>query len=184
MPLSFLSHMADVSLFGLDPTGPHLVNVALHAANVFLLLCPRLGWRRVAVTDRRTKADFARQMKAVVDEHFPAAAVVRVVLDNLNTHTKGALSEAFGPAEARRIADRLEFVDTPTRASWLNMAALEWSVLKRQCLDRRIGTADDLAREVGACVRDRNAAGARIDWTFRVPDARIKLAHLYPATSL
>lgn len=153
-------------------------------ANMFMMVCPLLGWREVTVTERRTALDFASQMKALVDDHFPEATVVRVVLDNLNTHTKGALYEAFGPAEAKRIADRLEFVYTPKHASWLNMAELEWSVLSRQCLGRRIATAEDLRRAVEAWVEERNAAGVKITWSFRLPDARVKLAHLYPVNSL
>lgn len=153
-------------------------------ANLFMLLCPLLGWREVAVTERRTARDFAEQMKTLVDEHFPEAEVVRVVLDNLNTHSKGSLYEAFPAAEAKRIADRLELVYTPKHASWLNMAELEWSVLKRQCLARRRATAEELRGEVGAWVKGRNAAGVTITWSFRVPDARVKLAHLYPTNSL
>lgn len=153
-------------------------------ANLFLLLCPLLGWRQVSVTQRRTKKDFAQQMQALVDVHFPQAERITVVLDNLNTHRKGALYEAFPPEEAKRIADRLEFVYTPKHASWLNMAELEWSVLMRQCLDRRLATAEDLRHEVDAWVQPRNAAQVKIDWTFRLPEARIKLKHLYPANSL
>jgi transposase len=153
-------------------------------ANLFMMLCPLLGWREVTVTERRTALDFAARMKALVDDYFPAATVVRVVLDNLNTHTKGSLYEAFDPAEAKRIADRLELVYTPKHASWLNMAELEWSVLTRQYLSRRIATAEELRRGVEAWVKARNAAGVRIAWSFRLPDARVKLAHLYPANSL
>jgi transposase len=153
-------------------------------ANMFMMVCPLLGWREVVVTERRTKVDFAEQMKALVDEHFPQAERVTVVLDNLNTHTKGALYNAFPPEEAKRIADRLELVYTPTHASWLNMAELEWSVLVRQCVNRRIATAEELQSEIAAWVKERNAAGVKINWSFRIPEARIKLAHLYPAESL
>jgi transposase len=152
--------------------------------NLFMLICPLLGWRHVAVTERRTKVDFAHQMQALVDVHFPDAERITVVLDNLNTHTKGALYEAFAPEEAKRIADRLELVYTPKHASWLNMAELEWSVLVRQCLSRRIATAEAVRREVEAWVQARNARGVKITWSFRIPEARIKLAHLYPAKSL
>jgi transposase len=153
-------------------------------ANLFMLACPLRGWRHVEVTERRTKVDFAHQMKALVDEHFPEAELITVVLDNLNTHTKGALYEAFAPPEAKRIADRLQLVYTPKHASWLNMAELEWSVLVRQCLGRRIATAEELRAEIQAWERARNAAGVKITWSFRLPDARVKLAHLYPANSL
>jgi transposase len=153
-------------------------------ATLFMLVCPLAGWRHVAVTERRTKVDFARQMKALVDEHFPQAERVTVVLDNLNTHTKGALYEAFPPAEAKRVADRLDFVYTPVHASWLNMAELEWSVLARQCLGRRLATAEAVRHEVGAWEQARNGAGVKLTWSFRLPEARVKLAHLYPANSL
>lgn len=153
-------------------------------ANLFMLLCPLLGWREVTVSARRTAVDFAAQMKALVDEHFPESEVVRVVLDNLNTHNKGSLYEAFPAAEAKRIADRLELIYTPKHASWSNMAELEWSVLMRQCLARRMATAEELGQEVGAWVKERNAAGVTITWSFRLPDARVKLAHLYPVKSL
>jgi transposase len=153
-------------------------------ANLFLLACPLLGWRHVEVTTRRTYVDFAAQMKALVDVHFPGAEIIRVVLDNLNTHTKGALYEAFPAAEAKRIGDRLELVYTPKHASWLNMAEMEWSVLMRQCLDRRIGDLETLRREIAAWEQARNAQHVPIQWCFRVADARVKLEHLYPVKLL
>jgi len=119
-------------------------------ANLFVVVDPTAGRRHVTVTERRTKADFAAQMKHLCDVLYPDAAVIRVVLDNLNTHTAGALYEAFAPAEARRLAAKLEFHYTPKHASWLNMAELELSVLARQCLNRRIPDADTLAGEVKA----------------------------------
>jgi hypothetical protein len=150
-------------------------------ANLFVHAEPQAGWRHVAVTARRTKRDFAAQMKALADEHYPEAAVVRVVLDNLNTHTPASLYEAFAPAEARRILRRLEFHHTPKHASWLNQAEIEFSVLAEQCLDRRIPDLATLEREVAAWEQERNAAGARIVWRFTVADARAKLRRLYPA---
>lgn len=149
-------------------------------ANLFMLVCPLLGWRHVEVTEQRTYVDFAGQMKALVDVHFPHAAKIRVVMDNLNTHIKGALYEAFSPAEAKRIAARLEFVYTPKHASWLNMAEMEWSVLMRQCLNRRIGDTETLRREIAAWETPRNAKRVKINWCFRIADARVKLEHLYP----
>ena len=146
-----------------------------------MLLCPLLGWRHLEVTARRGYHEFAYLMRALVDVYFPAAAVVRVVLDNLNTHVPGALYETFAPEEARRIAKRLEFHYTPKHGSWLNMAELEFSVLSRQCLNRRIGSAEELAQEVGAWEAERNAAQAKIEWTFRVADARTKLHWIYPS---
>jgi len=150
-------------------------------ANVFLLLCPLLGWRHLEVTEHRGYVDFARVMKALVDDHFPKAEKIRVVLDNLNTHVFGALYEAFSPEEARRIATRLEFHYTPKHGSWLNMAEMEFSVLARQCLSRRIETAEELAQAIAAWERMRNTARTKIEWSFRVVDARKKLHWVYPS---
>jgi hypothetical protein len=152
-------------------------------ANLFLHFAPQAGWRHVAATARRTKLDFAAQMKALTDEHFPEAAVIRVVLDNLNTHTPAALYEAFAPAEARRILRRLEFHYTPKHASWLNQAEIEFSVLAGQCLDRRIPDLATLEREGAAWEAERNARKATVTWRFTTSDARIKLGRLYPAKS-
>lgn len=150
-------------------------------ANVFLLLCPLLGWRHLAVTARRGYQEFAQLLKTLVDVCFPKAAVIRVVLDNLNTHVFGALYEAFSPEEARRIAKRLEFHYTPKHGSWLNMAEMEFSVLSRQCLERRIADAEELTAEMAAWERARNEAQTKIDWTFRVVAARKKLHWIYPS---
>lgn len=152
-------------------------------ANLFVITEPLAGRRQVTVTDRRTAPDFAAQMKYLCDEMYPDAAVIRVVLDNLNTHAFGSLFAAYPPDEAWRLRRRLEFHFTPKHGSWRNMAECELSVLSRQCLDRRIADQDTLAAEVKAWVAGRNAAGARINWTFRVADARKKLGHLYPQTS-
>jgi hypothetical protein len=150
-------------------------------ANLFLVTEPHTGWRHVDVTDRRTKHDFARQMRDLVDRHFPDAERIRVVLDNLNTHTKAALYEAFPPAEARRVLRKLEFHYTPVHGSWLNMAELEFSMLARQCLNRRIGDRDTLVTEVAAWEAARNEQRASITWQFTVDDARRKLHRLYPS---
>lgn len=149
--------------------------------NLFGWLEPRAGRRHVIVTERRTKEDFAAMMRVLVDEWSPEATMIRVVLDNLNTHTKAALYEAFAPAEARRIAARLEFHYTPKHGSWLNQMEIEWSVLTRQCLDRRIGDRTTLGAEVAAWVAPRNAAQTKVDWRFGLDEARVKLARLYPA---
>lgn len=149
-------------------------------ANLFVVVDPHAGRRHVTVTDRRTKADFARQMKALCDDLYPDADQVRVVLDNLNTHTAGALYEAFEPAEARRLAAKLEFHYTPKHASWLNMAELELSVLARQCLSRRIPDAATLAAEVRSWQDARNRDRVRINWCFKVADARKKMHRVYP----
>lgn len=150
-------------------------------ANLFLVTQPRGAWRHVDVTDRRTKHDFAQQMRDLVDRHFPDATTIRVVLDNLNTHTPAALYEAFPPAEARRILRKLEFHYTPIHGSWLNMAELEFSMLARQCLGRRIGDRDTLATEIAAWETARNTQRATISWQFTVDDARRKLHRLYPS---
>jgi hypothetical protein len=150
-------------------------------ANLFLLCQPLAGWRHVAVTDRRTKHDFAEQMQALVDVHFPDAEEIRVVLDNLNTHTPAALYEAFPAAEARRIAKKLEFHYTPVHGSWLNMAELEFSMLARQCLGRRIPDRATLETEVATWQAARNEQRATIRWQFTVEDARSKLHRLYPS---
>ena len=149
--------------------------------NRFLFCEPKGGWRHVEVTGRRTAVDFAHQMRWLVEEAYPHARVVRLVLDNLNTHKLGSLYEAFAPSEARRIAKRLEFHYTPTHGSWLNMAEIELSVFSRQCLNRR--TADEALRrqEVAALERERNDASAVIDWRFATQDARSKLLHIYPS---
>jgi hypothetical protein len=148
--------------------------------NLFMMFQPLQGWRHVKVTERRTKLDFAHCMKDLVDIHFPTATCIRVVLDNLNTHTFASLYEAFEPAEARRIARKLEFHFTPKHGSWLNMVEIELSILSRQCLKRRIPDQAILRTEVNAWADYRNAQQATIDWRFSVHDARTKLLSLYP----
>ncbi len=151
--------------------------------NLFLACEPLAGWRQVAVTQRRTMQDFAHQMRWLVDEAYPEVPVVRVVLDNLNTHRAASLYETFPAAEARRIAKRLEFHYTPKHGSWLNMAEIEFSVLSRCCLKQRLPDEDALGREVQALVRERNAARVGINWRFKTQDARTKLHRLYPFDS-
>jgi transposase len=151
--------------------------------NLFMICEPQVGWRHVAITERRTKIDFAHQMKWLVDERYPEAEVIRVVLDNLNTHRAASLYEAFAPAEARRIAKKLEFHYTPKHGSWLNMAEIELSILQRQCLDRRVGDEEILRREITAYQQRRNVEKATINWQFTVADARVKLHRLYPSRS-
>jgi hypothetical protein len=149
-------------------------------ANLFMAFEPLAGRRRVKVTDRRTKIDFAHAIRELVDEH-PAAEVIVLVMDNLNTHKVSSLYEAFAPEEARRLAERLEVHYTPKHGSWLNMAETELSVLSGQCLDRRIGEKDELQSEVAAWEERRNAATCRVDWQFTTADARVKLKRLYPS---
>jgi transposase len=147
--------------------------------NLFMAFQPQQGWRHVAVTARRTAHDFAKQMQALVDEHFPDAAVIRVVLDNLNTHTPAALYQTFAPAEARRLTEKLEFHYTPKHGSWLNMVEIEWSVLVRQCLEQRLPNVESVQRVVAPWEVRRNACHATVDWRFSIHDARTKLDHLY-----
>ena len=151
--------------------------------NRFLACEPLAGWRQVAITERRTMQDFAQQVRWLVDEAYPEVPVVRVVLDNLNTHRVASLYETFPAAEARRIAKRLEFHYTPKHGSWLNMAEIEFSVLARSCLKQRLPDAESLQREVGASVRERNEARVTINWRFKTQDARTKLHRLYPFDS-
>ena len=151
--------------------------------NLFLTREPRAGWRHVAITKQRTMRDFAHQMRWLVDEAYPDVPVVRLVLDNLNTHRMASLYETFPAAEARRIAKRLEFHHTPKHGSWLNMAEIEFSVLARACLKRHNPDEDALPRNIGACEAERNEAGTTINWRFTTQDARAKMRRLYPDTS-
>ena len=149
--------------------------------NLFMFFAPLLAWRHVSVTERRTQNDFALQMKYLVDEAFPDAKQVVVVMDNLNTHVAHALYKQFAPAEARRILERLEFHYTPKHGSWLNMAEIEFSVLAKQCLDRRIADKATLTDEVATWETQRNQNNRTVDWQFSTSDARIKLKRLYPS---
>ena len=151
--------------------------------NLFMLVEPQVGWRHITATERRTMQDFAHQMQWLVDEGYPDATVIRVVMDNLNTHKPASLYETFAPAEARRLLKKLEFHHTPKHGSWLNMAEIELSILSRQCLDRRIPDDAMLRREITAYEDARNAAKATITWRFTTTDAREKLQGLYPSTS-
>ena len=151
--------------------------------NLFLACEPLAGWRQVAVTERRTMQDFAHQMRWLVDEAYPQACVVRLVLDNLNTHRTASLYETFPAEEARRIAKRLEFHYTPKHGSWLNMAEIEFSVLSRCSLKQRVPDEPALRREVQAPVTERNVARTTINWRFNTHDARGKLHRLYPFNS-
>jgi hypothetical protein len=148
--------------------------------NLFLVCEPLAGRRHVTVSDRRTRLDYAACIKDLVDVQYPDAEVIVLVQDNLNTHTPASLYEAFAPAEAKRLADKLEVHYTPKHGSWLNMAEIELGVLAEQCLDRRIADRATLEREVVAWETRRNAATRTIDWRFTTADARIKLKRLYP----
>jgi transposase len=149
-------------------------------ANLFVFLDVNRPWRHVKTTEQRTKLDFAHCMKDLVDEHYPKATMIRVVMDNLSTHKSAALYEAFDAAEARRILRRLEFHYTPKHGSWLNMVEVENGVIQSQCLDRRIADIATLARETSAWAAARNAEGARVWWRFTVDKARVKMRSAYP----
>lgn len=153
-------------------------------ANVFMFLDARRPWRHAKVTDRRASRDFAECMRELVDVHYPKAELIRIVLDNLSTHTPAALYETFDPAEARRILRRIEFHYTPKHASWLNMVEIEIGVMVTQCLDRRIEDKATLVSEIVHWERRRNAERARIKWFFTIDRARQKLKRSYPSTSL
>ena len=149
-------------------------------SNLFMLFAPLERWRRVEVTDRRTKVDWAEVVRKLVDQDYPDRERIVLVMDNLNTHHPASLYEAFEPSEARRIAERLEIHYTPKHGSWLNMAEIEIGVMVRQCLDRRIPSREILEQETGAWEHRRNRQGFRVDWRFTTADARIKLKSLYP----
>lgn len=147
---------------------------------LFMNFQPLCGWRQVEVSERRTNQDFAHWMKRLVDEQFPDAAVIRVVLDNLSTHTPAAFYQTFVPEEARRLTQKLEFHYTPKHGSWLNMVEIELSVLSRQCLHRRIPDRQTLQQEGSAWERERNEKRATVEWRFTAEKARHKLQRLYP----
>jgi hypothetical protein len=149
-------------------------------ANLFMISEPLLGWRAVQVTERRTAKDFAEVIRWLVEEVHPDAEKVVLVLDNLNTHKLASLYEAFPPAQARRLAEKLEIHHTPKHGSWLNVAEIELSVLARQCLDRRLESLAVLRGEVEAWELERNEQQVTVSWQFTTTDARIKLRRLYP----
>jgi len=150
-------------------------------SNLFMLCAPLEGWRHVKVTDRHTKVDWARLIKELVDDHYPGKRKIVLVMDNLNTHKTSSLYEAFAPAEARRIAERLEIHFTPKHGSWLNMAEIEIGVMARQCLDRRLGNQHILRNEINAWQKQRNEEAISVNWRFTTDDARTKLKSLYPS---
>jgi transposase len=149
-------------------------------ANLFIFLDVHRSWRKVKVTESRAAVDFAACMRELTDVHFPQAERIRVVLDNLSTHSAGALYQAFPAVEARRVLRRLEFHYVPKHASWLNMVEIEIGVLRSQCLDRRIATQEQLESEIAAWERQRNASGAHIKWMFTTDKARAKMGRAYP----
>jgi hypothetical protein len=149
--------------------------------NVFMVFEPLNGERHVSVTDRRTKVDWATCVKDIVEDYYPNAAKITLIMDNLNTHKPSSLYEAFLPEEARRLLNKLEFHYTPKHGSWLNMAEIEFSALKRQCLDCRIPDQATLKQKIAAWERSRNQRAVKAKWQFKTEDARIKLKKLYPS---
>lgn len=149
-------------------------------SNLFMIFEPLGGKRHVRVTEQRTKKDWAECMKMIVDELYPDAKKITIVMDNLNTHSPASLYGRYSPEEARRITEKLDIQYTPKHGSWLNMAEIEFSALSRQCLNRRIGSVEELAGEIKAWEKDRNAASVKCNWRFKTEDARIKLKKLYP----
>ena len=152
----------------------------LGTANLFFFVDPARGWRHVEMTEHRTKIDYAHCIRWLVDAVYPQAEYVRIVQDNLNTHTAAALYEAFEPAEARRILQRVEFHYTPKHGSWLNMAEIEISIFARGCLSRRVESMQDLRQRIATLEGERNAQHCTISWRFTSNDARSKLHDLYP----
>lgn len=169
-----------------QPAGPGRVERIDHeyvrngVATLFLEVAPLVGQRHVQVTDRRTRCDWAEFVRGRVDRRYPQARKIRLVLDNLNTHSAASFYAAFPPAEARRLAEKLEFHYTPKHGSWLNVAEIELSALKGQCLHRRIPDLAQMRTQVQSWETDRNHRNVTIDWQFTTEDARIKLKHVYP----
>jgi hypothetical protein len=169
-----------------QPGGPGRIERIDHeyvrngVATLFLEVAPLAGKRHVQVTDRRTRCDWAEFIRGMVDQRYPRARKIRLVLDNLNTHAAASLYAAFPPAEARRLAEKLEFHYTPKHGSWLNVAEIELSALKGQCLRHRIASLEDMRSQVHSWEDDRNNRQSTIDWQFTTEDARIKLKHVYP----
>ena len=149
--------------------------------NLFMMFEPLAGKRHVRVTDRRTKRDWAECVREMVDDVYPEAERIVLVMDNLNTHTPASLYQAFPPNQAKHLADKLEIHYTPKHGSWLDMAEIELGILGRQCLDRRIDNVEDLTREVAAWEADRNVSEAKVNWRFTTENARIRLRRLYPS---
>ena len=167
----------------IEPGQPERVDYEyerLGTAKLFFFVEPLTGWRHVEMTEHRTKIDYAHCIQWLVDEAYPHAEYLRIVQDNLNTHTAAALYEAFSPAEARRILQRVEFHYTPKHGSWLNMAEIEISIFARGCLSRRVANMPDLRQRIATLEAERNAQRSTISWRFTSNDARDKLHDLYP----
>ena len=149
--------------------------------SLFVVFCPARGWRHVIVSDHHGKQDFAQVIRQLIDEQFPDVDRIRLVVDNLNTHSPASLYAAFSAAEARRLTQKLEWHYTPKHASWLNMVEIELSILSRQCLNRRIPDVETLRQEVAVWEQERNEQHATVSWHFTIADARRKLERFYPS---
>jgi hypothetical protein len=184
MDESSKQHLKDVrKALPMEPGKPERFDTEYErngTSNLFLFFEPLRGWRRIDITARRTAVDWALQVRKLVDDDYPDAQKIRLVMDNLNTHIGASLYKAFDPAEARRLLDKLEFHYTPKHGSWLNMAEIEFSLLSRQCMRNRMANRAYLTQEVMAWVGNRNAKESEMNWRFTTEDARIKLKHLYP----
>ena len=184
MDESSKQHLKDVrKALPMEPGKPERFDTEYErngTSNLFIFFEPLRGWRRIDITARRTAVDWALQIRKLVDDDYPEAQKIRLVMDNLNTHIGASLYKAFDPAEARRLLDKLEFHYTPKHGSWLNMAEIEFSLLSRQCMRHRMANRAYLTQEVIAWVGNRNAKESEMSWRFTTEDARIKLKHLYP----
>jgi len=150
------------------------------SCSIFVFTEPLAGWRTTSVREKRTKRDWAEEIHDLLIVHYPNSQKIRLVLDNLNTHTIGSLYETYPPEIARSLAKRLEIHYTPIHGSWLNIAEIELSAMERQCLKRRMSDIDILRNELKAWHKDRNKSQKEVDWQFTTQDARIKLKRLYP----
>ena len=184
MDESSKQHLKDVrKALPMEPGKPERFDTEYErngTSNLFIFFEPLRGWRRIDITARRTAVDWALQIRKLVDDDYPEAQTIRLVMDNLNTHIGASLYKAFDPAEAHRLLDKLELHYTPKHGSWLNMAEIEFSLLSRQCMKNRMANRAYLAQEVTAWVNNRNSKESEMNWRFTTKDARIKLKHLYP----
>ncbi len=184
MDESSKQHLKDVrKALPMEPGKPERFDTEYErngTSNLFIFFEPLRGWRRIDITARRTAVDWALQIRQLVDDDYPEAQTIRLVMDNLNTHVGASLYQAFDPPEARRLLDKLEFHYTPKHGSWLNMAEIEFSLLSRQCMKHRMANRAYLTQEVTAWVKHRNSKESEMNWRFTTEDARIKLKHLYP----
>jgi hypothetical protein len=180
-PFQFLGHIAEpVPMAPGRPGKEDYEYERKGTGSIFMYVEPLTGWRYAEARPHRTRCDWAHYIDRLVSEFFPDAKKIRLVLDNLNTHTPGSLYEAFAPAKARRLAERLELHYTPKHGSWLNIAEIALSAMTRQCLGRRIESLDALNAQLAAWRMAGGITGKPIDWHFTTDNARCKLKFLYP----